>query len=120
MLKIITFFKSFFTKTETEFTKLTNLPVGVTEFHQWADSIIAESHLPDPDTLKLAICQMVVRLEHTASEIPKIFFVNALRKAAANQIAFAVSEEIKIKQVASKAAKAAEAVVAPTTSGGQS
>lgn len=119
MSRFINYIKSLFTKTEDEFTKLTRLPIGMTEFHQWADSIINKSGLPNNDSVKLSLAKMVTQLGHDVASAPKSLFVALLHKAAANQIAFAVNTEIRAKQAASDAVKQVENVVAPTTTGGQ-
>jgi hypothetical protein len=77
----------------------TDLPVGLTEFNKWADSIIELSgEYADRDSMRFAIASQVIHLPHTVSSKPKDYFVRAMRKAAANQIASAVFQEIKLAQ----------------------
>jgi hypothetical protein len=77
----------------------TKLPVGLTEFHAWADSIIDLSgKFADTDSMKWAIASQVQHLDHKVDSIPKDYFVRTLRKAAANQIAAQVFTDIKEKQ----------------------
>lgn len=86
----------------------TKLPVGMTEFHAWADSIIElAGPYADPDSMKYAIASALIHLPATRSAIPKNYFVGTLRKAAANQVASQVFQDIKTKQ--QEAAKAAQA-----------
>ncbi len=77
----------------------TPLPVGLSEFETWADSIIELSgEFADKDSMKYAIASNLIHLPHTKAKVPKAYFVNTLRKAAANQVASQVFQDIKIKQ----------------------
>jgi hypothetical protein len=89
----------------------TKLPVGMTEFNAWADSIIELSgNYADADSMKFALASMVIHLGPQRSSVAKNHFVRSLRKTAANQVAQAVFQDIKIKQQeAAKAAQQAEA-----------
>lgn len=95
----------------------TPLPVGLSEFHKWADSIIELSgEYADPDSMKQALANMIIHAspakasDTPRSHVPKQFFVKGLRKGAANQVASYVFQEIRTKQVAAlEAAKKAEA-----------
>lgn len=85
----------------------TKLPVGMTEFNEWADSIIdLAGEFADRDSMKYALASNVIHMKHTADAAPKAYFVAVLRKAAANQVASAVFQDIKIKQ--EEAIKAAQ------------
>lgn len=87
----------------------TQLPVGLTEFNKWADDIIELSgEFADRDSMKYAIASNLIHLPHTASRMPKNHFVKTMRKAAANQVASAVFQEIKTKQLEKAAAEAAK------------
>ena len=91
------------------------LPVGLSEFHQWADHIIElAGKFADEESMKYALASQVIHLPHDKAFVPKRWFVNSLRKAAANQVASQVFYDIKVKQEAAKkaledAAKAAAA-----------
>lgn len=88
------------------------LPVGLTSFNEWADSIIELSgKFADEDSLKWAISNMVMHLPSTTDRVPKNYFVKCLRKTAANQVCGQVFMDIKEKQKAAQdmaAAKQAE------------
>lgn len=87
----------------------TSVPVGLTEFNNWADSIIELSgNVADADSMKYAIASQLIHLPHTASKVPKNHFVKALRKAAANQVASQVFQDIKQKQAEAMAKKQTE------------
>ena len=90
------------------------LPVGLSEFHAWAESIIAL--LPPGfekvpvDELKWVIATAIQHLDATKARVPKIYFLRLLHKAAASQVASQVFQDIKNKQLEEKAAReAAEA-----------
>jgi thiamine pyrophosphate-dependent acetolactate synthase large subunit-like protein len=75
------------------------LPVGKTEFHKWADRIILLSgKFADEDSMKYALASNIIHLDHKVGHIPDIYFIKVLRKAAANQVASAVFQDIKLKQ----------------------
>ncbi len=77
----------------------TSLPVGLTEFNKWADSIIELSgKFADEDSMKWAISSQIMHLGPQRSSVPKNYFVQSLRKAAANQVAGQVFQDIKTKQ----------------------
>lgn len=87
----------------------TKLPVGMAEFNTWADSIIELSgKFADEDSMKYAIASNLMHLPHTTSSVPKNYFVKALRKAAANQVASQVFMYLKIKQQEAAAVAQAE------------
>ncbi len=86
------------------------LPTGMTEFETWSARIIAKvGPLADEDSLKFALCSQIMHAAPTSANVPDSYFVNALRKAAANQVASQVFQDIKNKQ---KAAQEAEALAA--------
>lgn len=80
------------------------LPVGMGEFHTWANSIIrllpkGLENVPDDDK-KFVMASAIQRLDPTSNYKSKIYFVKLLHKAAASQIAGQVFVEIKEKQKA--------------------
>lgn len=75
------------------------LPVGMTEFKMWSDEIIAlTGPLADPDSMRFAISSQIMHLAPQRCSVPKRYFVASLRKAAANQVASQVFQDIKIRQ----------------------
>ncbi len=90
----------------------TKLPVGSTEFNSFANDIIElAGPYADRDSMTWAIANMVIHLPSGVSSKPKNYFVRNLRKAAANQVASQVFQDIKFKQEqAALAAKQAAAV----------
>lgn len=85
----------------------TKLPVGMTEFNAWADSIIdLAGEFADRDSMKYALASNVIHMKHTQDSAPKSYFVSVLRKAAANQVASQVFQDVKVKQ--EEAIKAAQ------------
>lgn len=90
------------------------LPVGLTAFHEWAERIISISgNFADSDSMKWALASQIMHLGAQHSRKPDIYFVHSMRKAAANQVASQVFQDIKIKQQEA-AAKAAEVPVVET------
>lgn len=88
----------------------TSLPVGMKEFDAFSKSIVLlVGNLADEDSLKFAMSSMIMHLGPQRSTIPKNYFVQSLRKTAANQVAHAVLMDLKNKQqAAAEAAKLAE------------
>lgn len=74
------------------------LPMGASAFEEWSDRIISGALLPkteeDPETLiksqKVALAQMIMHLGPTESHKPDAYFIHMLRKAAVNQVAYAI------------------------------
>lgn len=83
----------------------TKLPVGMTEFETWSDSIIElAEEFADRDSMKFAIASMVIHLDAVRDSAPKNLFVKKLHKTAANQVASQVFQDIKNKQQAAQKA----------------
>lgn len=95
--------KQFFRKVASYFP--TQLPIGVTDFHSWADDIVQLSGAPDNDSSRYTLGLMLPQLAPNVDRKSKNHFVKCIRKAMANQVASQVAWDIK--QAA--AAKAAEA-----------
>lgn len=87
----------------------TRLPVGIAEFHAWADEVIALAGVPNNDSTKFGLAVSITHLGPTEASVPKQHFIDILHKGAATQIAFAIMDELKSKQqaVRDEAAKAA-------------
>ncbi len=91
------------------------LPVGMTEFENWSNSIIElAGPIADSDSMKFVISDMIQRLgPYKASKygtmlslVPKNHFVQGLKSAAAKQIASQVFFDIKTKQQEQQKAEA--------------
>lgn len=81
------------------------LPVGLTEFNAFADRIIEMAgRFADDDSLKFALATSIIHADASKGSIPDKFFVERLRKAAANQVASQVFQDIKVKQAAEQQA----------------
>lgn len=77
----------------------TAVPVGVAEFHSWADSIINTYSIPaDSDSIKFALATMILHSGPKAAYRSKFEFFLMLRSGMSKQIAGAIFQEIKIKQ----------------------
>jgi len=81
----------------------TRLPVGMTEFNKWSNSIIElVGPIADETSLKWALAVAVLHLGETASSKPKMYFVRKLLKGAANQVVSQVIQDIKEAQKAAQ------------------
>lgn len=88
------------------------LPVGMQEFEEFSQRIIAQAGpYADEDSMKFALATSIIHADASKGSIPDKFFIDRLRKAAANQVASQVFQDIKNKQ----AAKAAQPVEDTTT-----
>lgn len=92
------------------------LPLGRTEFQEWAHRIITGAMLPvigdeDPiafiESQKFALASEIMHLGPTESHKPDAFFIHRLRKVANNQVAGEMMREIKDAQKERMAKKAA-------------
>lgn len=76
------------------------LPVGMKQFNDWAESIIELSgKYADDDSLRYALASMILHSGSDKGSKPKAYFVNCLRKSAANQVASQIFQDIKAKQL---------------------
>lgn len=74
------------------------LPMGIIEFHEWSDRIIAGALIPGGsediqsflDSQKFCLANMLMHLGPTESHKPDAFFIHSLRKFAVNQVADSV------------------------------
>lgn len=76
----------------------TPLPVSMPELKEWQDSILAMSKVPDNDSTRFAVSVMIFHLDATTDRKAKRYFVRALNKSAANEVANAVCMDLKAKQ----------------------
>ena len=89
----------------------TRLPVGLSEFEQWCDDVLALSGLPIlRDSAHQALANMIIHAsplkgtDTPRDRISKNHFVKGLRKGAANQVASYVFYEIQKEQEVKRAA----------------
>jgi len=73
------------------------LPLGVKEFHEWSDRIIAGACIPGatPRSIKFALADQLLHLGPTVDHEADIYFIKCLRKFAINQVADAMRHEIR-------------------------
>lgn len=91
------------------------LPMGRTEFDDWAARIISGALVPheearEEDFIKsqrFVLASMVLHLGPTESHKPDAFFIHSLRKVAINQVCHAIAQEIKNEFDAKAALQAA-------------
>ncbi len=88
----------------------TRLPTGMTEFQKWSQDIIdLTGSLADDDSMRFAISSQIMHMGAQKDCVPKRYFVASLRKAAANQVASQVFQDVKLRQQ-QKAQEAAAAL----------
>lgn len=87
------------------------LPVGLTEFHEWADRIIAQAgKFADDTSMRFALASMIIHIDSKVNKMSDQYFIRCLHKSAANQVSSQVFQDIKTQQQeAQKAAQQAEA-----------
>lgn len=110
-MKLLKNLKNVLTKIYLQFlaTRSTPLPVGTKEFDVWSDSIIELSgQYADRDSMRFALASIMIHADAKHGSLSKKYFIDRLRKSAANQIASQVFQDIKTKQ-AEAAAKQSEA-----------
>lgn len=88
------------------------LPTGMTQFDEWSDRIIKQTNIVATyDSQQFALAAMITTLGKTDSAIEDLYFIKALHKGAADQIAGAKMEEIRNRvktRLASEQAKQSE------------
>jgi len=82
------------------------LPLGKTEFHEWADRIISGTMITaTPESQKFALANMLLHLGPTEDHKEDIFFIKSLRKFAVNQVADDARKEMRDQEKARLAAE---------------
>jgi len=78
----------------------THLPMGMSEFYEWSDSMIKIANFPtnSRDDINYVLATLILHLGPTASHKPKQYFIRAIKAGAAKQIASGVFQEIKVRQ----------------------
>ncbi len=84
------------------------LPIGIAEFHAWADDILDTYDMPNNDSTKFALATAIMHAKNGQGYFSRDFFGQVLIKGAANQIAHAVMTELKEKQQAKEAEELAK------------
>lgn len=88
------------------------LPIGRTQFLEWSDRIIAGAMVEaTSESLRFSLAAMLMHLGPTEAFREDAYFILSLRKAAVNQTAHSMMEELKQEQEAKK--KLAEATAIP-------
>jgi len=88
---------------QSELTLKRPLPTGITEFHEWAERIISGVHIKSApgmeqvlmDSQKFALAASFKNLPPSQAFEEDAYFINILRKAAANQVAEQVMQDIR-------------------------
>lgn len=82
------------------------LPVGVEEFYAWSEAVVALTPLPLNDSMRFVLSSLILELPKTRARVPKEEMADMLMKAAANQVASFVLQDVKGRRMdADKAEK---------------
>lgn len=73
----------------------TPLPQNGLELESWLQSILEIAGLPNNDSFQQAVCTHLMHLGTTTAYKPKLFFILAIRKAVANQVAYERIDQIR-------------------------
>lgn len=85
----------------------TPLPVGMTEYNKWMDSVLnLVGPIADKTSMTWLISNEIMHIKSGTDRVPKRYFVKVLRKFAANQLAASVVNQIKEQQEAARKAAA--------------
>lgn len=76
----------------------TPLPIGISEFERWSDSVLELTPLPNNESMKWSLATMILHSDKGDAYKPKRYFARCLHKAAANEIAGAYMHDLKEKQ----------------------
>lgn len=98
------------------------LPTGLTEFHEWSDRIISAALLPaHPDSQKYVLANLICELPVSCHAETDAYFVQRLRKSAANQVAIYYREKIypEVKARLAEEEKQKQAMVTPPPGDGE-
>lgn len=81
------------------------LPVGMTEFEEFSNRILTlAGKYADEDSMKFALASIIIHADASKGSLPDSYFLERLRKSAANQVASQVFQDIKAKQAAAQEA----------------
>ena len=73
----------------------TPLPQGSTAFDEFAHLILSTYGIPDNESMRFALSNMIMRTEPHQNRIPKIVFVKALENQIAKEVAFFKDNELR-------------------------
>lgn len=81
------------------------LPVGMAEFEEFSNRILSlAGKYADEDSMKFALASIIIHADASKGSLPDSYFLERLRKSAANQIASQVFQDVKARQAAAQAA----------------
>jgi hypothetical protein len=109
--KILSFIKNSYVRIRGRFAE--PLPLGLTEFNDWSNSIILAYDLPGNDSTYFTLAVMILHMPAGLDAYPKCKVAAQVRKAMSNQVVSQVIQDLKAKQEA--AIKAAQQPVEATT-----
>ena len=80
--------------------ELKPLPMNLPQFNEWSERIIKQANLPTSnlETQRFALAAMIAQTNPTEFFRPDEYYVNCLRKAASDQLAVQIMEDIKLER----------------------
>lgn len=94
------------------------LPVGMTEFNEFADRIISlAGKFADEDSMKWVLASSILHADAKKSRFSDQYFIDVLNRAAANQVASGVMQEIKERKAKQEAEAKQQAEATASTEG---
>lgn len=91
------------------------LPMGRSEFEAWSDRIMSGACIPGATArdIKFALAGMVMHTKPTEAFVSDGYFIQSLRKVAANQVCHAMIMEYKAEQQKEAAEAQAKLQIVP-------
>lgn len=80
----------------------TQLPIGVTSFEAFVNSIFETYDIPNLNSYKHAVATMIMHLGPDQDKKSKYHFARAIRKAQANEIAYQTMQNIRLEEEKAK------------------
>ncbi len=87
----------------------TALPKTEAEFDDFCQDLFNTYQIPDKPSYRHAVASMIMHLETTRASMPKRYFIDSIRKAQANEIAYSVIEAIRKQDKLDREKKTQEA-----------
>lgn len=92
------------------------LPIGLTEFDNWAKDVLTTYGWPDNDSFRFALASMIINQGPAKCSRSKYYFSKVVHAAASKQVAGDVFYSLKMKQKAEALAQNKLAEAAATSS----
>jgi len=103
----------------SEFLQMRPLPMNMPQFEAWSERIIQKANLPteDMETQQFALAGMILQTSPSDFMRPDEYYVGCLRKAASDQLATQVIQDLREKRQARLEAAKRLSAVTPLQNG---